>query len=143
MVLMILSSYIFFFILEGLLTTVALPCYYNNKFIGVVGTDISMKGIQSQITYFQKGQASYAFMVSNFGRAMIHPLLPVPSGAFEDPISLHIAALEPEPEFGDVIASIERFVWTLHLKFMLKVLYNYDIVTGDNIDPQQIIGCIF
>lgn len=75
-----------------------------------MGTDISMEGIQSQITYFQKGQASYAFMVNSFGRAMIHPLLPAPSDAFEDPIFMDIAALEPEPEFGDVIASIVRFV---------------------------------
>ena len=92
------------------MTTIALPCYHNNKFIGVVGTDISMEDIQSQIIYFKKGQASYAFMANSFGRAMIHPLLPAPSGAFEDPIVMDITTLEPETEFNDVIASIIRFV---------------------------------
>lgn len=53
-------------------------------------------------------------MVNSFGRAMIHPLLPAPSDAFEAPISMDIATLEPDPEFGDVIASIIRFVSTLH-----------------------------
>ncbi|KAJ7382933.1 hypothetical protein OS493_031708 [Desmophyllum pertusum] len=67
-----------------------------------------MEDIQSQITYFKKGQASYAFMANSFGRAMIHPLLPTPSGAFEDPIVMDIATLEPETEFDDVIASIKR-----------------------------------
>lgn len=79
-----------------------------------------MEDIKSQITYFQKGRASYAFMVNSFGRAMIHPLLPTPSGAFEDPIFMDITAVEPTPEFGDVIASILRFVSTLHLKVYCK-----------------------
>ncbi|KAL9960894.1 hypothetical protein ACROYT_G034402 [Oculina patagonica] len=91
-----------------LMTTAALPCYYNNTFIGVVATDISMEDIQSQITYFRKGRSSYAFMVDSFGRAMIHPLLPAPSEAFEDPIFMDIAALEPASGFGDVLASILR-----------------------------------
>lgn len=95
------------------MTTVALPCYHKNKFIGVVGTDISLESIESPISYFQKGQTSYAFMVNSFGRAMIHPLLSAPSDAFEAPISMDIPTLEPEPEFGDVLASIVRLVSTL------------------------------
>ncbi|PFX25481.1 VWFA and cache domain-containing protein 1 [Stylophora pistillata] len=92
----------------GLLTTVALPVYHENKFIGVVGTDVSMEDIQYQINYLQRGQASYAFMANSFGRAMLHPLLPAPLGAFEDPIFIDIADLEPEPQFRDIVKSIMR-----------------------------------
>ena len=70
----------------GLLTSITLPCYYQGKFIGVVGTDISMEDLLSEITYFQRGQSSYAFMVDSSGRTMMHPLLPAPSDAFGDPI---------------------------------------------------------
>ena len=99
--------------IEGLSTTMALPVYHDNKFIGVVGTDISMEDIQYEIEYFQKGQASYAFMANSFGRAMIHPLLPAPSDAFEDPIFVDIASLEPAPQFGEIVKSIMRFASVL------------------------------
>ena len=92
----------------GLLTSITLPCYYQGKFIGVVGTDISMEDLLSEITYFQRGQSSYAFMVDSSGRTMMHPLLPAPSDAFGDPIFMDITALEPEPEFTSVFLSIKR-----------------------------------
>ena len=92
----------------GLLTSITLPCYYQGKFIGVVGTDISMEDLLSEITYFQRGQSSYAFMVDSSGRTMMHPLLPAPSDAFGDPIFMDITALEPEPEFTSVLLSIKR-----------------------------------
>ncbi|KAJ7392146.1 hypothetical protein OS493_013518 [Desmophyllum pertusum] len=92
----------------GLLTSITLPCYYQGKFIGVVGTDISMADLLSEITYFQKGQSSYAFMADSSGRTMMHPLLPAPSHAYGDPIFMDIAALEPEPEFNSVFQSIKN-----------------------------------
>ena len=36
----------------GLLTSITLPCYHQGKFIGVVGTDISMADLLSEVTYF-------------------------------------------------------------------------------------------
>ncbi|KAL9960925.1 hypothetical protein ACROYT_G034433 [Oculina patagonica] len=92
----------------GLLTSITLPCYHEGKFIGVVGTDISMEDLLSEITYFQKGQSSYAFMADSSGRTMMHPLLPAPSDAYGDPIFMDITALEPEPEFYSVFESIKN-----------------------------------
>lgn len=92
----------------GLLTSITLPCYHRGKFIGVVGTDISMADLLSDITYFQKGQSSYAFMADSSGRTMMHPLLPAPSSAYGDPIFMDITALEPEPEFSSVFESIKK-----------------------------------
>ena len=92
----------------GLLTSVTLPCYHKGKFIGVVGTDLSMEDLLSDITYFQRGEASYAFMADSSGRTMMHPLLPAPSHAYGDPFFMDITALEPEPEFYSVFESIKR-----------------------------------
>ena len=97
----------FFIILSGLLTSITLPCYHQSKFIGVVGTDISMADLLSEVTYFQKGQLSYAWMADSSGRTMMHPLLPAPSNAFVDPIFMDITALEPEPGFNMVFQSIK------------------------------------
>ena len=96
------------FISTGLLTTITLPCYYQGTFIGVVGTDISMEDLLSEITYFQKGQSSYAFMADSSGRTMMHPLLPAPSEAYEDPIYMDLTTLEPDPEFYSVFQSIKK-----------------------------------
>ena len=96
------------FIPTGLLTTITLPCYYQGKFIGVVGTDISMEDLLSEITYFQRGQSSYAFMADSSGRTMMHPLLPAPSEAYEDPIYMDLTTLEPDPEFYSVFQSIKK-----------------------------------
>ena len=96
------------FLPTGLITSITLPCYHQGKFIGVVGTDISMADLLSEITYFQKGQSSHAFMADSSGRTMMHPLLPAPSNAFGDPIFMDITSLEPEPEFYSVFESIKR-----------------------------------
>ena len=91
----------------GLLTSITLPCYHRGQFIGVVGTDISMADLLSDVTYFQKGQSSYAWMADSTGRTIMHPLLPAPSNAYEDPIFMDITALETEPSFHDVFQSIK------------------------------------
>ncbi|XP_078384872.1 VWFA and cache domain-containing protein 1-like [Oculina patagonica] len=91
----------------GLLTSITLPCYHQGNFIGVVGTDLSMEDLLSEIIYFQRGQSSYAFMADSSGRTMVHPLLPAPSDAYGDPIFMDITALEPEPEFYSVFQSIK------------------------------------
>ena len=113
---MVVSSFIYYFktvinnrfLPTGLLTSITLPCYHQGKFIGVVGTDIIMADLLSEITYFQKGQSSYAFMADSSRRTMMHPLLPAPSNAYSDPIFMNITALEPDPEFYSVFESIKR-----------------------------------
>ncbi len=97
-----------FCIPTGLITSITLPCYHQGKFIGVVGTDLSMEDLLSEITYFQRGQSSYAFMADSSGRTMMHPLLTSPSDAYWDPIFMDITALEPEPEFYPILESIKK-----------------------------------
>ena len=53
---------------------------------------------------------------------MVHPLLPTPSGAYDDPVYLDIRALEPEPEFNEVFNAISRYGLFL-LPFNLMILF--------------------
>ncbi|KAL9960898.1 hypothetical protein ACROYT_G034406 [Oculina patagonica] len=92
----------------GLLMSITLPCFHDGKFIGVAGTDINIDDLLSDITFFNQGQSTYAFMVSNSGRTLIHPLLPAPTDAYGDPIFLDIRSLEEETAFNEVFDSITK-----------------------------------
>ena len=90
---------------SGLLMSITLPCYdQNKKFIGVAGTDINIEDLTSDLSLFDQGRSTYTFMTSR--RAIVHPLLPAPTSAYGDPVYLDIRALEPEPEFNEVFASM-------------------------------------
>ena len=103
----------------GLLISITLPCYHNGNFIGVTGTDINIEDLTSDISLFQnQGHGAYAFMTNRLGRTVIHPLLPAPSGAYEDPVYLDIRALEPEPEFNDVFNSITMYDFDFFVLFV-------------------------
>ena len=87
--------------------SITLPCYdRTGKFIGVVGTDMNIDELLSDITFFNQGQTTYAFMISGSGRTLIHPLLPAPSHAYADPIFMDIRTLEPDSEFKEVFESM-------------------------------------
>ena len=58
---------------EVLMTTISIPVYMDNKFIGVVGVDIPFNPIQelvAQAKYFDNG---YGFLVSDHGTIIAHP----------------------------------------------------------------------
>ena len=76
----------------------------------MVGTDITIEDLLSDITFFNQGQSTYAFMLSNSGRTLIHPLLPASTDAYGDPIFMDITTLEPETEFKEVFDSIKKYV---------------------------------
>ena len=89
--------------------TVLMPCYHNNKFIGVAAVDITMSDLLADVTYFSESQASYAFLVDRTdGRTMMHPLLPAPSSVTEAPVYLDIRNLESEPKFAEVFSFIKK-----------------------------------
>lgn len=104
--------------------SITLPCFHEGKFIGVAGTDINMDDLLSDITFFNQGQSTYAFMISNSGRTLIHPLLPAPTDAYGDPVFLDIRTLEPETEFEEVFDSIRRYVLTYALCRFTSLWYS-------------------
>ena len=91
-------------------------------FIGVVGTDISMEDLVSDINLLNEGQSAYAFMTSKSGRTIVHPLLPAPTDAYGDPVYLDIRALEPEAEFNDVFTSMTKYVGVSTIFYLCAVL---------------------
>lgn len=88
--------------------SITLPCFHNGEFIGLTGTDINIEDLLSDITFFNQGQSTYAFMITNSGRTLIHPLLPEPTHAYGEPVYLDIRALEPEKDFIEVFESIQK-----------------------------------
>ena len=102
-----------FFLILGLVISITLPCYHKGVFIGVVGTDISMEDLVSDINLLNEGQIAYAYMTSKSGRTIVHPLLPAPTDAYGDPVYLDIRTLEPEADFNDVFTSMTKYVGLL------------------------------
>ncbi|KAK3750190.1 hypothetical protein QZH41_015424, partial [Actinostola sp. cb2023] len=92
----------------GLITTVSLPCYHSNKFIGVVGIDITMSDIVADVTYFGPGKESYAFLIDTSGLTLMHPLLQAPSSVHEDTPPIDIKHLEPVVAGSGIFDSMKR-----------------------------------
>jgi hypothetical protein len=67
-----------------------------------------MSNLVSDITYFRQGENSYSFIIDGRGRTLMHPLLPLPSQASDDPIYVDIQHLERQSDAMEVISSMKR-----------------------------------
>ena len=43
------------------------PCFSNGQLIGIVGLDVNMADVLEDVTYFEEGDLSYAFMIDDQG----------------------------------------------------------------------------
>ncbi|XP_060596646.1 VWFA and cache domain-containing protein 1-like, partial [Ruditapes philippinarum] len=92
----------------GLLTSLCLPVYNSDlSLFGVVCSDVTMSNLVSDITYFRQGENSYSFIIDGRGRTLMHPLLPLPSQASDDPIYVDIQHLERQSDAKEVISSMK------------------------------------
>ncbi|XP_053377482.1 VWFA and cache domain-containing protein 1-like isoform X2 [Mercenaria mercenaria] len=92
----------------GLLTSLCLPVYKpDTSLFGVVCSDLTMSNLVSDITYFRQGENSYSFIIDGRGRTLMHPLLPLPSQASDDPIYVDIQHLERQSAAMEVIMSMK------------------------------------
>ncbi|XP_065835518.1 VWFA and cache domain-containing protein 1-like [Oscarella lobularis] len=82
----------------GLVLTISVPVYstQNGKrgLAGVVAIDIALADLVSDVTYFKRGELSYAFIIDSSGVTLTHPLLPVPTNVREVPTYIDISTLE-------------------------------------------------
>ncbi|XP_065835890.1 VWFA and cache domain-containing protein 1-like isoform X3 [Oscarella lobularis] len=82
----------------GLVLTISVPVYstQNGKrgLAGVIGIDIALADLVSDITFFKRGELSYAFIIDSSGVTLTHPLLPVPTNVKEPPTYIDISTLE-------------------------------------------------
>ncbi|KAJ8322155.1 hypothetical protein KUTeg_000626 [Tegillarca granosa] len=92
----------------GLISSICQPVRKSAEFNGVVCTDLKISDLISDITYFDDGELSYAFMIDDHERAMVHPILPQTLGDTSDPVLLNIRHFEKGPEIDNVINSMIR-----------------------------------
>ena len=55
-------------IFTALTLTMSQPCLHNRVPIGVSGVDLHMEELVQEITYYNQGDGSYAFMVDENGK---------------------------------------------------------------------------
>ena len=48
--------------------SISQTCIINDKVIGIVGMDVNMADLLEDITYFEKGEQSYAFLINHQGK---------------------------------------------------------------------------
>lgn len=51
----------------ALTLSISQPCFYEGSAVGVVGVDLHMEDIAQDITYYNQGDGSYAFIIDTAG----------------------------------------------------------------------------
>ncbi|XP_046344826.2 VWFA and cache domain-containing protein 1-like [Haliotis rufescens] len=78
---------------RGLTMSISQPCFPNvgdvNHLIGMVGVDLHMEDIVQDITYYNPGDGSYAFVVTTDGFTIMHP-------SFERPIRTSVQPMHTD-----------------------------------------------
>ncbi|XP_033726771.1 VWFA and cache domain-containing protein 1-like [Pecten maximus] len=88
----------------GLITSVCVPVYRGSgDLMGVACSDVTMADLLSDITYFNQGELSYAFIADQYGRTLMHPQLPQLSSVTDDQIFVHVDHLERSSGAANVI----------------------------------------
>jgi hypothetical protein len=85
----------------GLVTTVALPLGSVGNVEAVVGLDVPIMDLVSDLVMLNGFELSYAFMVDTTGFAIWHPALPSPSDGTLT--TIHLLDLEPGADFENIV----------------------------------------
>ncbi|XP_068758556.1 VWFA and cache domain-containing protein 1-like [Montipora capricornis] len=82
----------------------------EKKFRGVVGLDILMPDLVSNVQYFGHGTLqSYAFMFQSYdGAVLSHPNIPSPEHVTEESNAVHILQLEESEEFKELYQDVRQ-----------------------------------
>ena len=78
----------------------------SGQLAGVVCSDVSGDDLFTDVTYFQEGELSYAFLVDGQGRMMMHPLLPLPVSSSDDPVIVRMTDLERQTEAQAILTEM-------------------------------------
>ena len=82
----------------------------SGKLVGIVCSDVSGDDLFNDVAYFQQGELSYAFLVDQQGRIMMHPLYPRPASPSDDPVFVKMTDLERAPETKEILKEMLRRV---------------------------------
>ncbi|KAI0210270.1 VWFA and cache domain-containing protein 1 [Lamellibrachia satsuma] len=92
----------------GVVISGCLPVFYDSQLKGVVCIDRTVSDLLSDVTYFNKGELNYAFVIDGQARVLTHPMLPRPRTIRDDPLFIRLPSLERSPQVLDVMTSMMR-----------------------------------
>ena len=92
----------------GVVISGCLPVYHKSQLKGVVCIDRTVSDLLSDVTYFNKGELNYAFVLDGEARVLTHPLLPRPQTIRDDPLFIRLTSLERSPQTLHVMTSMIR-----------------------------------
>ncbi|PAA90939.1 hypothetical protein BOX15_Mlig007739g1 [Macrostomum lignano] len=81
----------------GLMTSITLPLYNysgNQSFMGLIGTDVTVKELQAMVPFHKFGPRGYAFAVNANGYIVFHPELKAQNGWLRDPPNVDLIEME-------------------------------------------------
>ncbi|KAL4236844.1 VWFA and cache domain-containing protein 1 [Mactra antiquata] len=94
---------------DGALTmSISMPCLHNKLPIGMSGVDLHMEDIVQDITYFNRADNCYAFMINVNGYTIMHPSFTRPIKTNLQPMHTDIWHFENVAGFEDVRINMLR-----------------------------------
>ncbi len=115
-----------------LMTTFTVPMFHNNKFIGLVGLDITLARLQDMISDINPFDDSYAFLVSNKGLYAAHPL----TNYLEQPLTTNLQNDNEEHRIMERISRGEAFSFTSNREKKEYYYYSFaPILVGETQTP--------
>jgi len=84
--------------------------YKDDRLLGVAAVDLRLADLLTEVTYYNGGEYSYAFIIDKTGRTLVHPLLLRPSVKSTGRVSVDISSLESINVVNQVIPHMKRLV---------------------------------
>merc|ERR1719295_213147 len=121
--------------------TMAMPVYFDEFFIGVVGIDIPLTFLSEAIGEVVLGRKSYSFIVNQENEAILHPLVPNPLTTLfsvgDEYNPVFIGDLEPA-EFDDA-AMLNALEGTQKIEGTVKTPAGDVTVSGYNFNTEHLL----
>lgn len=114
----------------NLMTTITVPMFHDNNYIGLVGLDITLEMLQRMVEQIRPYDDSYAFLVSHGGIYAAHPN----SNLLEHPLNEHLRQDVEEHNVLRRIEDGETFTYTSSYEKDEPFYYSFHPVTVEGTD---------
>ena len=98
----------FFCSILALTMSISQPCLNDKVPIGMAGVDLHMEDLVQDITYFNRADGAYAFMINDKGYTIMHPTFTRPIKTNIQPMHTDIWHYENVPGFESVRSNMLR-----------------------------------
>ena len=115
-----------------LMTTFTVPMFHNNKYIGLVGLDITLARLQQMISDISPFEDSYAFLVSHNGLYAAHPV----TRLLEQPLTTNLQTDNDDHRIMERIIKGEAFSFTSNQEKNENYYYSFaPVFVGETQTP--------